>query len=72
MYDENPKPEKQLKKALTDNIPLILWIGENELKDQSVKVKKTKRKPRPKTNFTDIKTTKSIHENLQNIYKLNQ
>lgn len=32
LYEENPKPDKQLKKALNDKIPLIVWIGENELK----------------------------------------
>ncbi len=54
MYDENPKPEKQLKKALTDNIPLILWIGENELKDQSVKVKKLKENQEELVKINDL------------------
>ena len=31
LYDQSPKPEKQLKKALTDGIPLIVWIGESEI-----------------------------------------
>lgn len=39
LYDASPKPDKQLKKALSDRIPVIIWIGENELKSQQVNVK---------------------------------
>ena len=41
LYDLNPKPDKQLKKALNMKIPIIVWIGEDELKNNTVKVKKT-------------------------------
>lgn len=30
-YKVNPKPIKQTEFALESGIPLILWIGENEL-----------------------------------------
>lgn len=54
IYEDNPKPDKQLKKALTDNIPLIIWIGENELKEQSVKVKKLKENSEELVKISDM------------------
>ena len=39
LYNENPKPQKQLQYALENYIPFILWIGEDELKNNKVKVK---------------------------------
>jgi len=39
MYDVNPKPKKQLDYVLANQIPYVIWIGEEELKTNQVKVK---------------------------------
>ncbi len=39
MYLDNPKPQKQLSYALDNGIPLMLWIGEDEIKQAVVKLK---------------------------------
>lgn len=38
-YSDNPKVQRQLEFALESGIPLVMWIGENEIKDGVVKVK---------------------------------
>ncbi len=39
MYLENPKPAKQIDFAFDNGIPLIMWIGEDEIAKGLVKVK---------------------------------
>lgn len=39
LYEENPKPDKQLKQALENTVPFIIWIGEDEIKNGKVKLK---------------------------------
>ena len=39
MYLDNPKPAKQLDFAFDNGIPLIMWIGEDEIANGLVKVK---------------------------------
>ncbi len=39
MYIDNPKPAKQLDFAFDNGIPLIMWIGEDEIAKGQVKVK---------------------------------
>jgi len=39
MYNENLKPQKQLKFAFDSKVPLIIWIGEDEVAEGVVKVK---------------------------------
>ena len=39
LYKDNPKVPKQLDFALENGVPLILWIGEDEIKKGTVKVK---------------------------------
>lgn len=39
MYLDNPKPAKQLDFAFDNAIPLIMWIGEDEIVNGKVKVK---------------------------------
>lgn len=39
LYLDNPKPQKQLEYALESGIPLIIWIGENEISEGVVKIK---------------------------------
>jgi len=39
LYDANPKPSKQMDFALANSIPLVLWIGEEEIKQGIVKIK---------------------------------
>jgi len=38
-YHANPKPDKQLHRALEDGIPYAVWIGESEVQQGVVKVK---------------------------------
>ena len=40
MYLDNPKPQKQLSYALESKIPLMIWIGEDEIKQGVAKIKK--------------------------------
>jgi len=39
LYNENPKPQKQLSYALENGIPLMIFIGEDEIKNKKVKLK---------------------------------
>lgn len=39
LYNDNPKVPKQIEYALEKGIPLILWIGEDEVTKGVVKVK---------------------------------
>ena len=39
LYNDNPKVPKQIQFALDTGIPLILWIGEEEVAKGVVKVK---------------------------------
>lgn len=39
MYLEKAKPDKQFNYAFDNEIPLILWLAEDELKAGEVKVK---------------------------------
>jgi histidyl-tRNA synthetase len=39
LYDLNPKPKKQMDFALDNGIPLILWLGEDEMAKGIVKIK---------------------------------
>lgn len=39
LYNDNPKTAKQLQTALDNGIPLIMWIGEDEVNKGVVKVK---------------------------------
>lgn len=39
LYADNPKAPKQIQYALDNGIPLILWIGEDEIAQGKVKVK---------------------------------
>lgn len=39
LYSDNPKAAKQVQYALDNGIPLILWIGEEEVASGKVKVK---------------------------------
>lgn len=41
LYEVDPKPDKQLKQALENKVPFILWIGEDEIKKGELKVKCT-------------------------------
>lgn len=41
MYEIDPKPDKQLKQALENKVPFLLWIGEDEIQKEEVKVKCT-------------------------------
>jgi histidyl-tRNA synthetase len=44
MYLDNPKPQKQLSYALDNGIPFMVWIGEDEVKQGAVKLKKMETK----------------------------
>ena len=39
LYNENPRMDKQMDYAINYRIPFILFIGENELKENKVKIK---------------------------------
>mmetsp|Transcript_5268 Transcript_5268/g.4456 ORF Transcript_5268/g.4456 Transcript_5268/m.4456 type:complete len:359 (-) Transcript_5268:107-1183(-) len=39
LYNDNPDPKKQLNYALKGYIPLIIWIGEDEIKNNKLKIK---------------------------------
>lgn len=39
LYNDNPKPQKQLSYALENGIPLIIFIGDDEIKNKRVKLK---------------------------------
>ncbi len=39
LYNDNPKVPKQIQYALDTGVPLILWIGEDEVAKGIVKVK---------------------------------
>lgn len=52
LYKTKVKPQPQLSYALENEIPFILWIGENELKNGMINVK---------VNFIDIMIENLIH-----------
>lgn len=39
VYEKAPKPQKQLSAALESQIPFIIWLGEDEIKEGIVKIK---------------------------------
>jgi len=39
LFNENPKPQKQLSYALENYVPFITWVGEDEIKKGVVKLK---------------------------------
>src|SRR5262245_1272697 len=39
LYNENPRMDKQMDYSVDNRIPFIIFIGENEVKDNKVKVK---------------------------------
>jgi histidyl-tRNA synthetase len=39
LYADNPKPQKQIEYAFDNGIPLVLWIGEDEIAKGVVKIK---------------------------------
>ena len=39
IYNEKPKPQKQLGYALENYVPFIVWMGENELKENKCNLK---------------------------------
>jgi histidyl-tRNA synthetase len=39
MYLEKAKPDKQIGHAFENSIPIILWLGEEELKTRQAKLK---------------------------------
>lgn len=39
LYNDNPKPQKQLDYAFESGIPLIIWLGEDEVNQGVFKVK---------------------------------
>lgn len=39
LYEVNPRPDKQMKKALAKDVPIMIWIGEQELQNNQVKIK---------------------------------
>lgn len=39
MYLEKAKPDKQIGHAFENSIPMVLWLGEDELKNGEAKLK---------------------------------
>jgi histidyl-tRNA synthetase len=39
LYNENPRDDKQMKYTLENRIPFMIFIGENEIKDNKIKIK---------------------------------
>ena len=39
LYNENPRMDKQMDYAQENQIPFLLFIGENEIKENKVKIK---------------------------------
>lgn len=39
LYDLAPKPKKQMDYVIANNIPFVMWIGENEIAEGVVKIK---------------------------------
>lgn len=39
VFAENPKAPKQLSYALENNVPFITWVGEDEIKNNKIKLK---------------------------------
>jgi histidyl-tRNA synthetase len=39
LYNENPRMDKQMDFASDNRIPFVIFIGENEVKDNKVKIK---------------------------------
>jgi histidyl-tRNA synthetase len=54
LYDVNPKPKKQLDHALENQIPYVIWIGEEEEKQGVYKFKNLDKKEEQVVSKTDI------------------
>ena len=39
LYNENPRMDKQMDYAVENQIPFLLFIGDNEIKEKKVKIK---------------------------------
>ena len=39
LYNENPRMDKQMDYAVDNRIPFVIFIGENEVKENKIKVK---------------------------------
>jgi len=39
LYNENPRMDKQNDYAVNNKIPFVIFIGENEIKDNIIKLK---------------------------------
>ena len=48
LYVDSPKPQKQLSYALDNQIPIIIWIGEDEIKEGVVTIKELSSKSESK------------------------
>ena len=54
LYNDNLKPQKQLKYAFDNGIPLIIWLGEEEVAQDIVKIKILNDKEEKKVNRDDL------------------
>ena len=63
LYNENPRMDKQMDYACENRIPFIIFIGENEVKENKVKVKCM-------ANGTELALTKDNY--IEEIIKLRQ
>lgn len=39
LYNENPRMDKQMDYAVDNQVPFLLFIGDNEIKEKKVKIK---------------------------------
>lgn len=39
LYNENPRNDKQMDFATNNKVPFVIFIGENEVKENKIKVK---------------------------------
>lgn len=39
LYNENPRNDKQMDYVIDNRVPFIIFIGENELKENKIKIK---------------------------------
>lgn len=63
MYNENLKPQKQLKYAFDSGIPLIIWIGEDEVAEGVTKIKVLNNKEEKSIKFEDL--VPEIHQLIE-------
>lgn len=54
IYETDPKPDRQLKQALENKVPFIVWIGEDEIKKGELKIKCTYTKAEEVVKRTDL------------------